>query len=269
MTQKSKTAKPVAHPPESSLILPATSALRPHWQRLFMGAINYLIPDSCCLCDTLHPQQPRICSPCLGDLPWQSLHCHQCGLQLSLEENVFDNICGQCLAHPPNFDRAVMPFDYAYPLNSLISRFKHQKDQVAGQLLADLLAEHLQDHFACQPQAVIPQAILATPLHWFRHWRRGYNQSHILALACAKALNIPCITGVRRIKATPRQQGLKRKQRLKNLKGCFFIPHYLPYEHIALVDDVVTTASTMNELAQTAKAKGVKQVDVWALARTQ
>ncbi|MGB0320122.1 MAG: ComF family protein [Cycloclasticus sp.] len=113
-----------------------------------------------------------------------------------------------------------------------------------------------------------PDALIAVPLHPKRLRRRGFNQCDLIAQHIHHELGIPLIHNqLKRIINTQSQVTLTAKERQKNLNNAF---RYLPahdIKTIALIDDVVTTGSTANEIAKTLKKQGVQQVEIWAFAR--
>jgi ComF family protein len=114
---------------------------------------------------------------------------------------------------------------------------------------------------------VMPQALVPVPLHVSRLRQRGFNQSIELFLPVARAMGIPLLREVViRHRATSSQVGLSRSQRRRNLRGAFVVRESLP-EHVAIVDDVVTTGTTVNELARVLRRAGVERIDVWSVAR--
>ncbi|GAA0204584.1 hypothetical protein GCM10009123_09990 [Kangiella japonica] len=115
--------------------------------------------------------------------------------------------------------------------------------------------------------APYPEAILAVPLHPKRLQERGFNQSEIITKHLSQSLGIPTAGNLIRVKNTPHQIGLSEKQRRKNLNNAFDVRGTLP-SHIALVDDVVTTGSTVNEATKLCLRYGAQRVDVWCLAKT-
>ncbi|MGL5973939.1 MAG: ComF family protein, partial [Aeromonas sobria] len=132
-------------------------------------------------------------------------------------------------------------------------------------LLAPLLARLLADHLDSSNP---PEAIVPVPLHWWRKWRRGFNQAEEIAQTLGELTGIPCDnTLLQRIKATPQQTTLSAGQRRRNLRGAFSIqPHQ--YRHVALLDDVVTTGATAGQLARVLHESGITTVEVWAICRT-
>ena len=113
-----------------------------------------------------------------------------------------------------------------------------------------------------------PQCIIPVPMHPQRIKLRGFNHAAILARSLAKKLQLPCdVTSCQKIINTAAQASLDGEQRQKNLRHAFRTKK-LPFQHVALIDDFLTTGSTANELALTLKQAGVKKVDVWCCART-
>ncbi|WP_116474889.1 ComF family protein [Zobellella maritima] len=210
----------------------------------------------CLLCRQDCRQQPLICRQCREELPELEHPCPLCAFPLPRPGAT----CGHCQRHPPAWDRMRVLADYEYPFEQLIQRLKYQRQRLAGRLLGQLLAERI--------SPPLPEAILPVPLHWWRRWRRGYNQAEEIARGLASRLpvNIDCHS-LRRIRATPAQARLSRTRRRQNLRRAFQLSP-VHYRHVALVDDVITTGSTMNELTGLLRRQGVAVIEVWALCRT-
>jgi ComF family protein len=120
-----------------------------------------------------------------------------------------------------------------------------------------------------QQSAPLPDLILPVPLHRQRLRVRGFNQSLEIARPIGRHFGIPVTSRLcRRVRATPAQTGLDRKTRRKNLRQAFQLNGGVQGQAIALLDDVVTTGSTVTELARLLKRSGASRVDVWAVART-
>jgi ComF family protein len=143
----------------------------------------------------------------------------------------------------------------------LETRFKFGRDLAAGRALAILWQQE-------KPQA-LPQLILPVPLHRRRLSQRGYNQALEMAKPLARALGVPCRHDVlHRRRHTDAQTGLDAVERRRNLRAAFALREdaVLP-AHVAILDDVFTTGTTLSECARVLKRAGVERVDVWALAR--
>ncbi len=116
---------------------------------------------------------------------------------------------------------------------------------------------------------ILPDVLLPVPLHQLRMMKRGFNQAYELGSYIGKTLEIPLLAAsLRRHRHTEAQSGLSRKQRRKNLRGAFYWhgdTH--PGRHVALIDDVMTTGTTVSECARVLKNAGAKRVDVWVATR--
>lgn len=228
-----------------------------HW---WSTILDFILPPRCVLCG-----QPSgsicICAPCKMDLPWLGPHCLRCGLPLGSPK---DTICGACIKDAPPFFRTVCPLQYEFPVNRLVQAFKFRRQLAAGRVLSHLICEYVTHRELCLPDQLVP-----VPLHSLRMFKRGFNQAYEVASYAGRVLDIPLLTGaLRRRRNTQAQSGLSRKERRKNVQGAF---HWhgsaKPGRHVALVDDVMTTGTTLTECARILKKAGAKRVDVWVAAR--
>jgi len=158
------------------------------------------------------------------------------------------------------------------PLRHAVHRFKYREKAALAAPLGLLMHQFL----LSQTSAGIPVADLAAvvpvPLHGWRQYRRGYNQSELLARELADLLAVETIPLLRRIRHTPPQVQLSARQRTENLKGAFAVneealqrPDW--QRPVLLVDDVCTTGSTIRECARTLTSRGIKAVYALTLAR--
>jgi ComF family protein len=171
-----------------------------------------------------------------------------------------DEICGACLRRPPPFDAAVAAFEYRFPVDRLVRRFKFAGDLAAGRWLAGRLAAVV---------AAQPDLIVVPPLTPARLRERGFNQALEIARVVGAA------TGARvgarvleKVRDTAPQPGLGGRARRRNLRGAFRAARPVAGSHVAIVDDVMTTGATVAELASVLKEAGARRVDVWVVART-
>ncbi len=206
-----------------------------------------------------------ICVDCETDLPWLGEQCMTCALPLAAAGLT----CGECLLEPPAFEQVVVPWLYGFPVDSLITRFKHNAKWPFGHLLADVLGQYLQHRF--DEGLPRPDALLPVPLAKQRLRQRGFNQATMLARWLSQSLDLPCEEQVlRRVKETDAQQDLDAKARKRNLRNAFnLMPDaQIKDRHFALVDDVLTTGATAQALARLLINAGAARVDVYCLART-
>lgn len=231
--------------------------------------MNFPVPCLCQLCSATLGRPANICRDCEEHLPWLAPGCPICALPMP-ELGPGNRICHQCRRQPPDFDRCLALFDYLNPIDGLISRFKYHQDLAAGRLLRKLLHSNML-RFHREMQLGLPQRLIPIPLHHTRLRQRGYNQSLELCRGIQAAAGIAVDRqSCRRVCPTSAQQGLDRRGREQNMAGAFSIhkPDRLRgLQHVAIVDDVVTTGATCNELARLLRHNGVTQVDVWCLAR--
>jgi ComF family protein len=217
------------------------------------------------LCAEPAEENIPICMACETELPWLGDHCQTCALPLPGTGLT----CGQCLKQPPAFERVAAPWSYSFPLDTLITRFKHSAKWPFGRLLADLLAQYLQHRF--DEDLNRPDALVPVPLATKRLRQRGFNQAAMLARWLGGHLDIPCDeTLLLRTQDTSAQQDLNAEARKKNLRNAFaLIPGaQIKGRHLALVDDVLTTGATAQALARLLMDAGAARVDVYCLART-
>lgn len=186
-------------------------------------------------------------------------------------------------AHDPAVERTLAACAYAFPIDALVQQLKFGGRLPLARPLGRLLADAVRrdalraDGFrgaALAGDALagdghpLPAALLPVPLHPVRERQRGFNQAEAIARVTAAELRIPLLTGVvRRRRDTPAQSGLDLAARQRNLQGAFTVCGPLP-AHVALIDDVITTGSTMAAMATVLRRHGVARVDAWAVART-
>ena len=234
--------------------------------RHYLQVYNWLkITQTCLLCDERCAATCPLCAGCRADLPWLGTHCDVCALPLVTSGLT----CGQCLRHPPAFTQVQAAWRYAFPVDSLITRFKHQARWPYGRLLAELLAEHLRQAFAAG--LARPDLLLPVPLARQRLRQRGFNQAGLLARWLGRGLRVPFEQDwLRRTRDTPAQQSLDAASRQRNLRDAFALGPRAQVAglHLALVDDVLTTGATAHSLARLLIGAGAARVDVYCLART-
>ena len=230
---------------------------RPQW---WHNMLDLLLPPRCVLCAQPSPSI-CICPACRQDLPWTGPHCQQCGLPLPNES---DDSCGQCVQKAPPFHLTICPLRYEFPVDRLVQALKFKRQLAEGRVLSHLLCEYVIQHGSDLPGILIP-----VPLHRLRLIRRGFNQAYELGSYASRVLGIPLQTsGLRRRRNTAAQSGLSRKQRRRNVRGAFYWQdRNRPGDHVALLDDVMTTGTTVSECARVLKKAGARRVDIWVTAR--
>lgn len=218
------------------------------------------------------PHLHRLCDIC--ELPLQAdedLWCRHCQSQFlnqpccsrcGLPTDIPTRRCGECIIHPPLWQRLYCLGGYQYPLDREVRNIKYHHQFWRLMPLVSKLSQQIDN-----PAPLI----IGVPLHWTRRWRRGFNQSDLLAKQLAQQLGMTYQADLFvRTQATPYQRGLNKSQREVNLYDAFaFHRINLPLpEHVAICDDVVTTGSTVNKLCQLLLDVGVKRIDIYCLCRT-
>lgn len=229
----------------------------PTWWELALG---FCLPSMCLSCQM--PLTHRgCCIDCTQALPWLGACCQRCAIPISVA-----GLCGHCLASPPAFHAAVIPFAYAAPIDHWLGALKFYQQLEYAAFFADCLWQTLQTRYdSCE----WPELILPVPLHRQRLQWRGYNQALLIATSLANLTGIALARqAVIKTRATPAQTALSKSRRQNSLKRVFTVVQPLRVAHVALVDDVLTTGATVQELAKTVLKAGVQRVDVWCVART-
>jgi len=225
-----------------------------------------LLPAVCLFCGAPGAARGRdLCAGCAADLPRNDHACPRCAEPLPAEAPA-GAVCGRCRRAPPAFAAAFAPYRYEWPLDRLVVALKFQHRLAAARVLGTLLAEALALRIAAG--AARPQAIVPVPLHAQRLAARGYNQAAELARPVALALGLPLLDAGRRVRNTAAQSGLAYRERRHNVAGAFVLAHPVPYAHVAILDDVLTTGHTAGECVRALHAGGVATVEVWTVART-
>ena len=233
-----------------------------------LGALDELLfPSICVVCgESVTFSSSRrldLCPGCAGDLPDNRRACVLCAEPLP--NAPAHSICGQCLRKPPKYEHAFCAYRYAYPIDHLLRAFKFHGRLAYGCMLGELLARSLQ----ASTRDAWPDIIVPVPLSDVRFRERGFNQAIELGRMLEARLGIPLRADlVMRTRNTREQAGLDRVARRKNIRGAFSMIGSRAAKHVAILDDVVTTGSTVNELARLLKRAGAKRVEVWAVART-
>ncbi|NOQ14216.1 MAG: ComF family protein [Methyloprofundus sp.] len=221
-----------------------------------------LLPPNCILCGNKGMLHMDLCQPCHDAQIEIGSHCYCCAKPFSSTTLIF-NLCGNCQKNPPAFDHTYTPYLHQGAIRYLINQCKFNGAYKNTRVLGLLLANHLR-----KQTDTLPELILPVPLHPKRYQQRGFNQTLEIGKIIARELSIPIDNSCcQRIKNTDHQVSLTAKQRYKNIKHAFQMLKIPNARHIAILDDVMTTGATTNELAKTLKSAGVSQVDIWVCAR--
>lgn len=201
-----------------------------------------------------------LCAACEADLPrLRGPLCPRCALDSPAGE-----VCGRCLAREPGYDATVAALAYRFPADVLVQALKFHGELALAPLLGELLAAAV----AAAPSGRV-DAVVPVPLSARRLAERGGNQAMELARPAARIAGARLDPGLcERARDTPAQVGLPHAERAANVRGAFDCPRLVAGLSIAVVDDVMTTGATLDEIARTLKAAGAARVVNWVLART-
>ncbi len=218
--------------------------------------VQSYLPQSCLLCGA-RARGALLCPACAGDLPpLPPARCPVCAMP-----STGDAVCGACQRRPPAYARTEAARAYAHPLDALIRHCKYDGVVALSALFADLLADTLASR---QPVDLV----LPMPLYPTRLAQRGFNQAVEIARRLAPAIGLPWRADVcRRVRDTAPQAGQDLQQRRRNLRGAFMCDVDVSGLRIALVDDVMTSGSSLDELARTVRRAGAVEVHAWVVAR--
>lgn len=234
---------------------------------ILANVVDTLFPARCASCSELVGKHGALCMQC-----WQKIHfiddplCYKCGLPF--EYNIGEKaLCGRCMEHKPAYTEARAIFRYDEHSKSQVLSFKyHDRTQLApvfGEWFTRTAGRYKE-----KADLIIP-----VPLHFSRLLMRRYNQAALLAHALSRQLQLPVLPDtLQRIRKTPSQAGLTRRQRDDNMRGAFRIEKkkrgLIKGKSVILVDDVMTTGATLDACARALHDAGVKDVYVLTLART-
>nr|WP_283106516.1 ComF family protein [Shewanella submarina] len=221
------------------------------------------LPNRCLLCHQgVARGQTGLCSACLGASLYQQPVCLGCGRGMTLQLKY----CGSCQQSRPL--PVVAPASYHQGLGPVISGIKYQGQMAALESLCQALVERFEELEALGLVSR-PQALLPVPLHPGRLRERGFNQAWMIANRLSVILGIPLVDDcLVRTQHTLAQAGLDGKARRQNLKQAFELQQALPYPRVAIIDDVVTTGTTVSEIAAQIRVQA-PDMQVWCLARAE
>src|SRR5947208_893845 len=235
-------------------------------RQLAQGVVQLIFPAVCGACGrSLDAEEGAFCSECRASLTTDPLpSCPRCAASVGPHAAVEDG-CTQCRDWRFHFDKTIRLGPYEGLLRELVLRLKHSTGETLAELLGELWAEVAQHRLS----AVGADVVIPVPLHWWRRFRRGYNQSEAVAAAVARRLGAEHRPGwLGRIRPTASQVGLSRSERRTNVHGAFRAARgaRLAGATVLLVDDVMTTGSTASEAARALKAAGARAVYAAVLA---
>lgn len=227
--------------------------------------VDFALPLRCPGCGVITQGAHSFCLQC-----WQSLtflgdpSCARCGLPFEYDSGEGAE-CGACLAEPPSFDRLRAAVAYGPVARKVALKLKYS----GRPAVAETLAHFMQRHLAGEDAAAI---LVPVPLHRWRIWKRGYNQSALIAQALERRSGLAAdLDLLRRIKPTPPLKGMSRRERALAVRGAFAMRDgaraLIDGRTLVLVDDVYTSGATANACARLLKRSGAGAVNIICWAR--
>ncbi len=216
---------------------------------------QWLLPQHCLLCTAPATADP-VCAACAAEMPsLAGPRCPQCALP-----NATGKVCGACIGDPPAYTAVSAAWAYAWPLTIAIRQFKYAGNLALTRWLGAAIV-------ATQRSTV--DLIVPMPLAPARLRERGFNQALELARHVGTATAIAVDAGaVRRVRDSAPQAMLPWRERARNIRGAFVYERDLSGLRVAVVDDVMTTGATLNEIARALRGAGAVEVHGWMVART-
>jgi ComF family protein len=236
-------------------------------RELGQGLRELIFPSICAVCRAVVDRQDEhFCLSCRTALT-NDPHtiCPRCAGSIGEFADISKG-CPSCRDERFHFESSIRLGLYEGVLREAVLSMKSRLGEMLAECVGRLWVRHAEKQF----REIGADAVVPVPLHWWRRWRRGYNQSEALAEAIAQHLRIPlAVRGLRRIRHTPHQMGLGAVERRANLRGAFRAApnEVLKGKVVLLVDDVMTTGSTASEAARALVEAGAKRVVVAVLAR--
>lgn len=249
----------MAFPFDSALDQPTSSITRTLFNRA-LWLFDKLFEPVCLLCRQAPEHQHGLCAGCERSLALNKSPCQICARPLETGA-----ICGKCISNANHFDHAIAPLLYREPVSHMLRALKYHNGIAFARTAASVISEA-----ALNRGAKKPDLICSVPMTTQAQRKRGFNQSALIALLMGYRLGIPVSNNLlRKVRETPHQSDLNATERQSNLKNAFICQRPMEGRHVVIVDDVLTTGATVNELAKTLKQAGASRVDVWVCARTE
>jgi len=250
------------------------------------GAGALLYPPHCAVCLAGTMRGCFLCEGCLSRVqPLVGPLCRQCSrphlglgrawegalndIQVSDSETYVDR-CADCMSRELAFDSVVVAYRASGVVRELVHQFKYNGRKYLVGVLAQWLVQGLNDKRLQDPPVDV---LVPVPLYWRKLWRRGFNQSALLALEVQRFSGLGVVNVLRRVRDTGSQTRLHRKERLGNLRGAFEVrvkgraKDSVAQRHVVLVDDVLTTGATLDACASVLRQAGALSVRALVVAR--
>ena len=237
--------------------------------RFFTYFTDLFFPPQCIFCDeNLKPgYRPFMCQSCAGELLLPDIICPKCGGRIQLDANLMP-VCDTCKIAGRHYDGATFAFEYNGGVKRAIHRYKFSRQLYIGDQLAVILSRRLRDTGLNRFNTDV---IMNVPSDKKRNSSRGFDAAGAIAATVAKDMRIRHVeNGIVRIKDIERQSSLSYSKRQENVRGAFKVsnPGFVKGKRILLVDDIITTASTVTEISRILKRAGAAYIFAASVAKT-
>lgn len=215
--------------------------------------LNLFYPVKCPFCGTVTNE--GICRACRESLPYVTQpRCVQCGKPIRRAENEF---CADCVSARHKFEEGRSLWVHREPVSGAIYALKYKNLRINGEIFGRELARCYGGYL----KKYKVELLIPVPLHWKRRLGRGYNQAAVIAEALSEYTGIPSDSRIlRRVKNTEAQKNLDNKQRRRNIRGAFRAEKRIAARRVAVIDDIYTTGSTLDEAARVLRQAGAEKV---------
>lgn len=230
---------------------------------------SFIFPPHCVSCMKIVSKDGIFCEECWSQLKFiTEPKCEICSYPFEMEITGMQPICFNCLQKKPSYDHSFIPFRYNEAISRAIADFKYRDNAFLIKKLASFLLR-----FGFEKQISNFDLMVAVPMHEHKLRQRKFNQSVLLCDELNKTLNKEFYRDLLvKVRNTKPQVRLTQKQRKKNLKRAFLVKEkyreIVKGKRVLLVDDVMTTGTTIESCAKELKRRGARTVGVLALART-
>lgn len=221
---------------------------------------RFALSSCCVLCDSDIRVINGFCVDCFKDLNVDRNHCPSCARITFVKGQ-----CAYCIQNADKFwfTDCITAMPYVFPIDRLIHQLKFNRQLIYARYLGTILANRL-----IYAGVSLPEILIPVPLHPYREFVRGYNQSTEIGRTLSEHLDINMgIDICKRIRYTHAHSTLSARERRKNIRGAFKVVHAPHVRHAAIIDDVLTTGTTVNELSKALVRSGVEIISVWVCAR--
>lgn len=241
-------------------------------REFFGSCVDLLYPPQCANCEADLPCQPGktlLCHQCCRQLlASRGPSCRRCGHRGTTATSDGQQACFHCRSQRLTFDSVTTLGPYQGELRSALLRMKRPRNEALAHALSELWWQHEAERLA----AIDPDVVIGVPMHWRRRLARGTDPADLLADRIACWLGVPYGRRLaRRRRNTLPQGSLPRSSRMKNVRGAFRLNKSYDWSdaRVLLIDDILTTGATCQELAREMKREGARSVAVGVVARTE